>query len=139
MAMSVSAATAMASCPAPLGSSGASSPSARAETANCAIKAGQPRVVGSVVFHGRPPHGIAEVAYAVEESSRCQGYACEATGACVDWALTQAGIVAVQATTFPWHLASLGVIRRIGMTQVATREHESLGELLVFERRMGTV
>jgi hypothetical protein len=26
------------------------------------------------------------------------------------------------------------VIRRIGMTQVATREHESLGELLVFER-----
>jgi [ribosomal protein S5]-alanine N-acetyltransferase len=99
----------------------------------------EPRVVGSVVFHGRPPHGVAEVAYAVEESSRCQGYACEATGACVDWALTQPGIVAVQATTFPWHLASLGVIRRIGMTQVATREHESLGELLVFERRMGTV
>jgi len=96
-----------------------------------------PVVIGSVVFHGRPADGIAEVAYAVEESSRCQGYACEATGACVDWALTQPGIRAVQATTFPWHFASLGVIRRIGMTQVSSREHDTLGELLVFEKGTG--
>jgi RimJ/RimL family protein N-acetyltransferase len=92
------------------------------------------RVIGSVVFHGRPLDGIAEVAYAVEETSRRQGYACEATGACVDWALAQPGIRAVQATTFPWHFASLGVIRRIGMTQVGSRDHDTLGELLVFEK-----
>jgi len=96
-----------------------------------------PVVIGSVVFHGHPSNGIAEVAYAVEESSRCQGYACEATSACVDWALAQPGIRAVQATTFPWHFASLGVIRRIGMTHVSSREHDTLGELLVFEK--GTV
>jgi len=95
----------------------------------------EPRVVGSVVFHGHPANGIAEVAYSVEESSRCRGYAIEATRACVEWALAQAGIAAVQATTFPWHFASLGVIKRLGMVHVGTRDHDTLGELLVFERR----
>jgi len=95
----------------------------------------EPRVVGSVVFHGWPADGIAEVGYAIEERSRGVGLASEATRACVEWALTQAGVVAVQATTFPWHIASLGVIRNAGMCQIATRDHDTLGELLVFERR----
>jgi RimJ/RimL family protein N-acetyltransferase len=95
----------------------------------------EPRVVGSVVFHGRPTDGIAEVGYAIEETSRGNGLATEATLACVEWALAQDGIHAVQATTFPWHVASLGVIRNVGMTQIGTREHDTLGELLVFERR----
>jgi RimJ/RimL family protein N-acetyltransferase len=96
---------------------------------------GPPIVVGSVVFKGRPDDGIAEVGYAIEESSRSQGLATEATRACVEWALAQDGITAVHATTFPWHHASLGVIRKVGMVQVDTREHDVLGELLVFERR----
>jgi [ribosomal protein S5]-alanine N-acetyltransferase len=94
-----------------------------------------PRVVGSVVFHGKPADGVAEVGYGVEEGSRGQGLAAEATIACVEWALAQDGIRAVQATTFPWHAASLGVIRRVGMRQIDSREHPMLGELLVFERR----
>lgn len=96
---------------------------------------GPPIVLGSVVFKGRPDDGIAEVGYAIEEASRSQGLATEATRACVDWALAQDGITAVHATTFPWHHASLGVIRKVGMVQVDTREHDVLGELLVFERR----
>jgi RimJ/RimL family protein N-acetyltransferase len=99
------------------------------------LRDGPPRVVGSVIFHGRPDDGIAEVGYGIEDGSRGQGLATEATRACVEWALAEAGIVAVQATTFPWHLASLGVIRKLGMTPVGTRQHEVLGELLVFERR----
>lgn len=95
----------------------------------------EPRVVGSVVFHGHPSDGVAEVGYSIEDSSRGQGLASEATCACVEWALGQPGITAVQATTFPWHIASLGVIRRVGMKQIATREHDTLGELLVFERK----
>ncbi len=95
----------------------------------------EPRVVGSIVFHGFPPDGIAEVAYGIEDSSRRQGLAAEATLACVEWALGQPGIRAVQATTFPWHEASLGVIRRLGMAAAGTRTHDVLGELLVFERR----
>lgn len=95
----------------------------------------EPRVIGSVVFHGLPASGIAEVAYSIEETSRCRGYAAEAVGACVAWALDQPGITAVQATTFPWHVASLGVIRRVGMVPIGTRDHDTLGDLLVFERR----
>jgi len=41
----------------------------------------------------------------------------------------------VQAVTFPWHVASLGVIRKLGMQPVGSREHDVFGELLVFERR----
>lgn len=95
----------------------------------------EPRVIGSVVFHGHPSDGVAEVAYSIEESSRHQGYAIEATRAAVEWALAQDGIAAVQATTFPWHVASLGVIKRLGMCPVGSRDHDTLGELLVFERR----
>jgi ribosomal-protein-alanine N-acetyltransferase len=95
----------------------------------------EPRVVGSVVFHGRPAGGIAEVGYGIEEASRGQGIASEATRACVEWAFEHPDITAVQATTFPWHVASLGVIRNLGMQQIGTREHDTLGELLVFERR----
>ncbi len=95
----------------------------------------EPRVVGSVVFHGHPADGVAEVAYSIEESSRCRGFAVEAVAACVEWALSHPTISAVQATTFPWHVASLGVIRRVGMVHIGSRDHDSLGELLVFERR----
>lgn len=93
------------------------------------------RVVGSVIFHGRPADGIAEVGYGVEESEQRQGYATEGTRACVEWALGEAGVHAVTATTFPWHIASLRVIERLGMRPCGQREHPFLGELLVFEKR----
>ena len=95
----------------------------------------EPRVVGSVVFHGHPSDGVAEIGYAIEERARGIGLATEATRACAEWALAQPGIAALRATTFPWHTASLGVIRNLGMRQVTTRDHDTLGELLVFERR----
>lgn len=97
---------------------------------------GDARVVGSVVFHGDPGSaGIAEIAYGVEESSQGQGYATEAVHACVEWALAHAHVRAVQAATFAWHRASLRVIEKVGMVLATTREHETLGELVVYERR----
>jgi ribosomal-protein-alanine N-acetyltransferase len=94
------------------------------------------RVVGSIVFHGRPgPDGIAEIAYGVEEASQRRGYASEAVAACVEWALGEEGVDAVQATTFAWHQPSLRVIANVGMVRVGTRDHETMGEMLVFERR----
>jgi ribosomal-protein-alanine N-acetyltransferase len=97
---------------------------------------GDPRVVGSIVFRGKPGgDGIAEIAYGVEEASQGKGYATEAVGACVAWALAQGHVRAVQAATFAWHRASLRVIEKVGMVRVGVREHETMGELLVFERR----
>jgi RimJ/RimL family protein N-acetyltransferase len=94
------------------------------------------RVVGSVVFHGRPEDdGIAEIAYGVEEASQGQGYATEAVDASIAWALGQPDVHAVQAATFAWHRPSLRVIEKVGMSRVGLREHDLLGEMLVFERR----
>jgi len=97
---------------------------------------GERRVLGSVVFHGKPgDDGVVEVAYGVEDASQGQGYATEATLASVEWALAEPGVRVVQATTFAWHRPSLRVIEKVGMVHVGTRDHELMGELLVFERR----
>lgn len=98
---------------------------------------GPRRVVGSVIFHGHPADGVAEVGYGVDAESRGQGLATEGARACVEWALAQPGLRAVQATTFAWHAASLGVIRNLGMRHVGARDHDTLGELMVFEKRRG--
>lgn len=92
-------------------------------------------VVGSVIFHGRPTNGLAEVGYGVEDRWQRHGYASEATRACVDWALGEDGITGVTATTPPWHLGSIRVLERAGLSRVGMEEHESLGEVLRFERR----
>jgi len=94
------------------------------------------RVVGSVVFHGDPgAAGVAEIAYGVEEASQGQGYATEAVDACLRWALAHDHVRAVQAATFAWHRPSIRVIEKVGMGLVGSRDHETLGELVVYERR----
>jgi ribosomal-protein-alanine N-acetyltransferase len=94
------------------------------------------RVVGSVVFRGAPSHdGVCEIAYGVEDGSQGQGYATEAVGACVAWALAQRGARAVQASTFAWHRASVRVLEKVGMVRAGVRDHETMGEMVVYERR----
>lgn len=96
----------------------------------------EPRVVvGSVVFHGRPQNGVAEVGYGVEERWQRQGFASEATRACVEWALAQEGVHTVTATTPPWHKASIRVLERSGLVKVGLEGHEVLGEVVRFSRR----
>src|SRR3984957_14072973 len=79
---------------------------------------------GSIVFHGRPgPDGIAEIAYGVEEASQRRGYATEAVAACVDWALSEDGVKAVQATSFSWRHPSLRVFENVARLVVGVRDH----------------
>ncbi len=92
-------------------------------------------VVGSVIFHGRPYDGVAEIGYGVEEHWQRQGFASEATRACVEWALTQPGVMCVTATTPPWHTASIRVLERSGLARVCIEEHDALGEVVRFECR----
>jgi [ribosomal protein S5]-alanine N-acetyltransferase len=94
-----------------------------------------PRVVGSVIFHGRPDdNGIVEVGYGVGLRDQGAGYATEATQAQVEWALRQPGVRAVHATTPPWHTASKRVLEKIGFQLRGTLDHDSLGEVLLFVR-----
>ncbi len=93
------------------------------------------RVVGSVVFHGRPcPRGTVEIGYGVEGASQGEGYGSEAVCAAVDWALVQPGVRAVTATTLPWHTASVHILERAGLRATGWDFHETLGDLQVFER-----
>lgn len=92
------------------------------------------RVVGSIIFHGRPgPDGLAEVSFGVEDTSQGQGYATEALGACVEWALAQPECKLVRATTTDWHKASKKLLERVGMKLVAERQEGST-RMLVYEK-----
>jgi ribosomal-protein-alanine N-acetyltransferase len=96
------------------------------------------RVVGSVVFRAAPDDdGVCEIAYGIEEASQGQGYATEAVGVSVAWALVQPGARVVQASTFAWHRPSLRVLEKVGMTRAGVREHETMGEMVLYERRAG--
>lgn len=99
------------------------------------LKGGERVVVGSVIFHGRPDDGVAEIGYGVEDTWQNKGVASEATRACVAWALEQPGITRVTATTPPWHTASIRVLEKSGLVKVCSEEHDTLGEVLRFERR----
>jgi RimJ/RimL family protein N-acetyltransferase len=92
-------------------------------------------VIGSVVFRGEPDaHGVAEVAYGVDPKWQGRGYATEAVGASVAWALVQPHVRSVQAVTFAWHRASVRVLEKVGMQLAGARQHEVLGEMLLYER-----
>ncbi len=99
------------------------------------LRASTRRVVGSVVFHGAPDDdGVVEVGYGVEQELQRQGYATEATGAAVDWALDQPGVRAVRAVTPSWHVASRRVLEKLGFSAIGAREHDML-DLVEYERR----
>lgn len=92
------------------------------------------RVVGSVVFHGRPDaQGVCEIAYGVEELSQRKGYASEALMASVAWALAQPECRVVRAETTSWHKGSMRVLEKVGMRRVGERHDPEMGDMLVYE------
>ncbi len=92
------------------------------------------RVVGSVVFHGRPDEGgCTEVGYGIERTSQGHGYATEALASVMDWAF-EAGAGCIFAVTPTWHTASIRVLEKCGFARAGTRDHDFV-ELLLFERR----
>jgi RimJ/RimL family protein N-acetyltransferase len=94
---------------------------------------GARQVVGSIIFHGHPREtGRASLAYGVERASQGRGFATESVRACVAWALEQGEVKAVEATTTPWHRASIRVLLKAGMRQIDTVDHLMLGELVVY-------
>lgn len=92
-----------------------------------------PRVIGSVIFHGGPDHrGAVEVAYGIEEESQRQGFGHEAVHAAVLWAFGEPNVHIVRASTFTWHSASRRILEKIGFRVVGTAD-DILGEMLEYE------
>jgi [ribosomal protein S5]-alanine N-acetyltransferase len=95
-----------------------------------------PKVVGSVVFHGRPDaDGVCAIAYGIEEMSQGKGYATEALSAVIAWALSQAECRVIRAATTTWHKGSLHVLEKVGMRLAEERDDPDAGKMLVYEIR----
>lgn len=93
------------------------------------------KVVGSVLFHGRPEgDGVAELAYGIEDASQGQGYGAEAVSACVAWALARPECRAVRATTTAWHEPSRRLLEKVGFRRVGERrDADADAQMLVYE------
>jgi RimJ/RimL family protein N-acetyltransferase len=96
----------------------------------------KPRVVGSVVFHGRPgADGECEVAFGVEEQSQRKGYAAEAVKACLDWALAQPECKVVVGRAMKWDKGSLKLLENLGMKPRERTEEDRAKDTIAFELR----
>ncbi len=75
------------------------------------------QVMGSVGFKGPPDEdGVAEIAYGVAPGFEGQGYATEAAGAALAFALADPRVRLVVAHTLPHEGASPGILRKLGFT-----------------------
>ena len=98
-----------------------------------ATREAAPKIVGSVLFHGRPGEdGIAELAYGIEDASQGHGYATEAVSASLAWALAQPECRVVRAKTTVWHKGSKRLLEKLGMHVIATHQEDG-AEMLTYE------
>ena len=76
--------------------------------------------IGDLCFKGLGTNGIAEIGYGILEEYQGQGYATEAVGAAVDWALQQPDVARVEAETEPGNRASQRVLEKCGFLPTGT-------------------
>jgi ribosomal-protein-alanine N-acetyltransferase len=87
-------------------------------------------LVGSAGFVGPPDEsGTVEIGYEVAPAHRRRGYATEAAGALVRWALARPEVSRVIACPLPDNTPSRRVLEASGLAQVGRRGDELLYEL----------
>lgn len=96
-----------------------------------ALKDGTP--VGDLCFKGPPQNGAVEIGYGIEPPHQRSGYATEAVGAAVRWAMKQKGVWVVTAETEPGNEASQHVLKKCGFKPTGRRGKE--GPLFETEKR----
>ena len=92
------------------------------------------QLIGDVGFHGPVAGAVSvELGYVLLPPSRGCGYATEAAGALVTWALAQPGVERVILLIAPENAASLRVAEKLGMRETTSKEPP----YRCFERRRG--
>ena len=76
--------------------------------------------VGDLCFKGLGTNGATEIGYGILEEYQGQGYATEAVGAAVSWALQQPGVTRVEAETEPDNRLSQRVLEKCGFLPSGT-------------------
>lgn len=86
--------------------------------------------VGDICFKGTPDtDGAVEIGYGIDETYRRMGYATEAVGGIVNWALTQDGVRLVTAQTEPSNKISQKVLLKNGFLRDGYGEEGPLYKL----------
>ena len=92
-------------------------------------------VVGNCGFNGPPDGaGVVEIAYGVKPAFQRNGYATEAAGAILAFALSNPRVVLVCAYTLPDAKASCRVLTRCGFRNVGEHVHAEDGLVWRWER-----
>ena len=76
--------------------------------------------IGDLCFKGLGANGAVEIGYGILEEYQGQGYATEAVGAAVIWALQQPFVTCVEAETAPDNRASQRVLEKCGFLPSGT-------------------
>jgi [ribosomal protein S5]-alanine N-acetyltransferase len=102
----------------------------------CVIHKLERLAIGQMGFKGQPDtDGSVEIGYNVSPTHHNQGYATEAVGALVNWALESGFARRVTAETLASNLASNRVLEKLGLVQFGTRfDAEEGGDLILWER-----
>jgi RimJ/RimL family protein N-acetyltransferase len=102
------------------------------------IRASDRAVVGSVGGSGPPgDDGIFLIGYSVYPEHEGHGYASEAAGGLIDWALRQRGVQRIRATIPPSNAASRRIAEKCGMVVTGTSIDDEAGDVLIYERASG--
>lgn len=76
-------------------------------------------LIGAAGFAGKADGlGQVQIGYAIVEPYQKRGYATQAAGALIDWALADQAVDQVVAETFPDMTASLRVLEKVGMQSI---------------------
>jgi RimJ/RimL family protein N-acetyltransferase len=82
-------------------------------------------LIGAGGFHGPPDAaGVAEIGYAILPEHQRLGFAAEAAGGLIRWALTQPGVRAVRGRTLADGYASQRVLQKLGFSAIPAESAE---------------
>jgi RimJ/RimL family protein N-acetyltransferase len=91
------------------------------------------RPVGACGLGGRPHAGATVLGYSIYPRFEGKGFATEASRALVAWVLHQPDVLIVRATVPTWHLGSIAVARKLGMSEMGHEVDPDVGEVAVYE------
>jgi [ribosomal protein S5]-alanine N-acetyltransferase len=102
----------------------------------CVIHKLERLAIGQIGFKGQPDtDGNVEIGYGLNSTHHNQGYASEAVGALVKWALESGFAKKITAETLETNLASGRVLEKLKFVQVGNRfDAEEGGNLILWER-----
>lgn len=75
---------------------------------------GSKQIVGDLCFKGLSDNGIVEIGYGMKQDYEGRGLMTEAVSAMVKWAITQEGVLCIEAEIDPTNIASQRVLQKSG-------------------------